>query len=410
MRKVLYITRNGLLEPLGQSQILSYLVPLSKSYKFYIISFEKEEDYKNIEHLKRIKSICESNNIVWKPLHYKKGSRKLGVLVGFIDLVKSCMSIVKKEKINIIHARSYFTCFIALFLNKLYKVPFIFDMRALWPEELVEAGRLKKNGVAWKGIKFLEKKCLNKAAAVVSLTYAAVEYLDKMYVKSKLKEKTTVIPTCADLKRFKLKESNINKNSITISCVGSMLTGWFKIDMLKIVIHYILENYQNVSFEFLTRDDEKKLLSKLDLIDKHTNRIELASVLFKDMPQRIAKHDGSIFFFTADISKLGSAPTRMAELLGTGVPVLTNSGVGDVGSIITSHKVGVLVNSDNGTDLKLACDKFISLVKQKDIDKLCRDTAEKLFSLQSGVEKYKAIYDEISYDENEKQYIGNKKN
>lgn len=400
MKKVLYITRNGLLEPLGQSQILSYLIPLSKDYTFYIISFEKEEDYKNIEHLKRIRSICESNNIKWKPLHYKKGSRRFGVLIGFIDLVKSCVTIVKKEKINIIHARSYFTCFIALFLNKIFKVPFVFDMRALWPEELVEAGRLNKNSMAWKVIKVLEKKCLSKAVAVVSLTHAAVEHLDQLYPQFILKDKTTVIPTCADLKRFKLKENRELKNKATISCIGSMLTGWFKLDMLKTVIHYILEHYQNVNFEFLTRDDKSKLLSKLDLIDNYPTRVQLSSVLFKDMPQRIAKHDGSVFFFTADVSKLGSAPTRMAELLGTGVPVLTNSGVGDVGSIITTHNVGVLIDSENESKIKEACDKFMELIEQKDIDKQCRYAAEKLFSLQSGVEKYKTIYDAIPHSKN----------
>lgn len=394
-KNILYITRNGLLEPLGQSQILSYMLPLSKDYKFYLVSFEKEEDCKDIEHLKRIKDICESNNITWRPLSYRKGNRKTGIVLGFFELVNSCISLVKKEKVSVIHARSYFTSFIALFLNKIYKVPFIFDMRALWPEELVEAGRLKKGSIAWKIIKLLENKCLDKAVAVVSLTYNAVGYLDESYPKLKLKEKTTVIPTCADLSRFKLKEGNIDKNRITISCVGSMLTGWFKIGMLKTVIHYILENYNNVNFEFLTRDNKTKLLEKLDLSDKYTDRININSVLFKDMPGRLATHDGSVFFFTADVSKLGSAPTRMAELLGVGVPVLTNSGVGDVGDIITNYKVGILVDSEDEIDLKLACNRFMNLIIQKNIEKKCRETAEELFSLKSGVVKYKAIYETI---------------
>lgn len=43
-KSVLFLTRNGLLEPLGQSQILAYLVPLSDTYDFHLISFEKEKD------------------------------------------------------------------------------------------------------------------------------------------------------------------------------------------------------------------------------------------------------------------------------------------------------------------------------------------------------------------------------
>ena len=113
------------------------------------------------------------------------------------------------------------------------------------------------------------------------------------------------------------------------------------------------------------------------------------------MAERLSKHDGSVFFFTANISKLGSAPTRMAEILGTGIPVLTNSGVGDVDKIVIENKVGELLNSDNEVDIKKACDNFIRLLKQDDIAKRCRATAEKLFSLDVGVVNYKSIYNKI---------------
>ena len=43
-KKVLYITYDGMTDPLGQSQVLPYLVGLSeKGYKFTILSFEKKE-------------------------------------------------------------------------------------------------------------------------------------------------------------------------------------------------------------------------------------------------------------------------------------------------------------------------------------------------------------------------------
>lgn len=393
MKRVLYLTRNGLLEPLGQSQILSYLVPLSKEYKFYIVSFEKEKDYDDVEHYDRIKSICKENNIHWKPLHYKKGNRKVSVILGFFELIKTCVRIIKREKIDVIHARSYFPAFIAFFLNKIYKTPFIFDMRALWPEELVEAGRLKSKGFVWRGVKILEKKCLKKSIAVVSLTKAAVEYLDKTNPSLNLTNKTTVIPTCADLDRFKISENQKKKDRIVLSCVGSMLTGWFKLNILKEVIHYILENYENVYFEFLTRDNRKELLSKLALENKYSDRVVIDTVLFKDMPNRIATHNGSVFFFTANISKLGSAPTRMAELLGVGIPVLTNSGVGDVGAIVNEHKIGVLIDSNTSEEIKKACDSFMNLVNQEGIANKCRETALQLFSLESGVKKYRKIYE-----------------
>ena len=42
MKTILYLTRNGLMEPLGISQMLPYMVELSKDYKFIIITSEKK--------------------------------------------------------------------------------------------------------------------------------------------------------------------------------------------------------------------------------------------------------------------------------------------------------------------------------------------------------------------------------
>ena len=394
-KNILFLTRNGLLEPLGQSQILSYLVPLSQDFNIHIVSFEKRRDLEDLNHLNQIKEKCKSNNIQWSPLTYRKTFRSLGITIGFIDLLSRAWSLCASKKIDCIHARSYYPAFIALLLFKTKNIPFIFDMRALWPEELVEAGRLKKGRLAWKTIKGLEKKCLKHASKVISLTYAAVTHLDKENPSYELKNKTVVIPTCADLDRFEIKTIKKEFNHITLSCVGSMLSGWFKIDVLKNVLNYMLTTYANVNFEFLTRDSKQDLLNYLDPTKKWEDRIIIESVLFRDMPKRLSSHDGSMFFFTSNISKLGSAPTRMAEILGTGTPILTNAGVGDVDTIILENSVGQLLNPNDTNDIENSCDLFVNMIKQNEIAARCRATSERLFSLDSGVQKYRRVYQDL---------------
>lgn len=394
-KNILFITRNGLLEPLGQSQILAYLVPLSKDFSISVISFEKPKDIENTSHLQSIKNICEIHQIHWSPLTYRKGLRAVGVLLGFVELFIQTIKISKQKNINIIHARSYYPAFIAYLLYKLARIPFIFDMRALWPEELVEAGRLKKNGIAWRIIKLLEKKCLQHAAAIVSLTEAAVVHLATTYPHISIEQKTTVIPTCADLQKFTLKEASTFPEKLTISCVGSMLSGWFRIDLLKEVLQYILTTYPQVEVEFLTRDAKDTLMQVLEITPKQAQRVRIDAVLFSEMPARLKNHDGSVFFFTPNISKLGSAPTRMAEILGTGIPVLTNSGVGDVANIVEKNKVGVLLYSEKPAAIHAACDSFINLLQSPMIANECRTTAEAIFSLENGVLNYQKVYDTI---------------
>lgn len=395
-KNILYLTRDGLLEPLGQSQILSYMVPLSIKYNFHVISFEKQDDLINIKHFKHIKSICDDNNIEWTILKYDVGFRVISILYGFIKLFFKTLILCKQNKFNLIHARSYFTVFISLFIYKINNVPFLFDMRALWPEELAESGRIKKNGYAWRIVKNLENRCLKNAAAVVSLTHAAVEHLNETFPKYDLKTKTTVIPTCADLSNFNYFEKQKSKfeNKIILSCVGSVLSGWFKLDYLIVSIDYFLRNYSEINFEFITRDNPKAILAIIDPENNWEGRIKFKSLPFREMPNALPKHSGSLFFFTPNISKLGSAPTRMAELLGCGVPVMTNSGVGDVGDIVIKNKIGVVV--DYLDDIPSGCEKFIKLIKRDLISKKCRNVALKLFSVDVGVRKYAQAYESVN--------------
>ena len=45
MPGTLYLTRNGLLEPLGQSQVMGYLKGLSEDYQITLITFENPKTW-----------------------------------------------------------------------------------------------------------------------------------------------------------------------------------------------------------------------------------------------------------------------------------------------------------------------------------------------------------------------------
>ena len=54
--------------------------------------------------------------------------------------------------------------------------------------------------------------------------------------------------------------------------------------------------------------------------------------------------DIGISFVKPSYSKLSSSPTKIAEYLACGVPVISNRGIGDVDELLTKHKVGVLLD------------------------------------------------------------------
>jgi hypothetical protein len=72
MPSILYISYDGMLEPLGQSQVLGYLKRLAVGRRIHLISFEKTEDWANPAERERIASDIAGAGIVWHPLRYHK--------------------------------------------------------------------------------------------------------------------------------------------------------------------------------------------------------------------------------------------------------------------------------------------------------------------------------------------------
>ncbi len=133
----------------------------------------------------------------------------------------------------------------------------------------------------------------------------------------------------------------------------------------------------------------------LDPEGELTTRLSINACQPRDMPEAVQGHDLSVMFFTEGLSKLGSSPTRMAEILGCGLPVIANAGVGDVARIIETYRVGVLVNGPKPEQMKDALKALDRLLDDPDLSKRCRHAAEEAFSLSGGTETYSQLYASI---------------
>ena len=203
MKRVLYLTRNGLLEPLGQSQIWPYLRGLSRDHHITLISFEKFSDRLDSVRLRQMHIQCGSYGIHWIPLQFRLKPRPWAPALAILQLLLVALWHWRNShRPQLVHARSYMTAAIALLLHRLTGVPFIFDMRALWPEELITAGHLRRGSLLHRALLRLERRCLKEASGVVSLTQAALGYLHDRYPRELSGQRIAVLPTCADLKRF----------------------------------------------------------------------------------------------------------------------------------------------------------------------------------------------------------------
>jgi glycosyltransferase involved in cell wall biosynthesis len=127
--------------------------------------------------------------------------------------------------------------------------------------------------------------------------------------------------------------------------------------------------------------------------DLSSNRI--VPVPIDERHEALQKQSTSVMFFTSGTTKLGSAPTRLGEALGCGVPVIANEGVGDVADIIRRYNVGVIVKDGSEAAMAVALDELELLRSDPDLPSRCRKAVEEVFSLEAGTEAYRKIYADI---------------
>jgi glycosyltransferase involved in cell wall biosynthesis len=272
-------------------------------------------------------------------------------------------------------------------------VPFIFDMRALWPEELITAGRLRRGAVLHRAIVAAERACLRRAGAVVSLTHAAVDHLGRVCPSDMAGQRVSVIPTCADLDRF-VPAGQAPARRV-IGCLGTVLSGWFRLDWLASFLSVAATQDKSVVLELTTRDEPERVRAALDPEGQLGDRLRIAPSAPEDVHTVLQGQMASVMFFTHGLSKLGSSPTRMAEILGCGLPVVTNEGVGDVARIIREYRVGVLAEGLEPRAMAKAWTELNELLEDPELAYRCRKVAEEVFSLESGTASYARLYENV---------------
>lgn len=395
MYSILYISYDGMLEPLGQSQVLAYLKHLSVGRTVHLISFEKAADWENTEERERVACEMAVSGIVWHPLRYHKRPSALATAWDIGMGIAVGLWLIVRYHLQIVHARSYVASVMALALKRLTCVKFIFDMRGFWADERVDGGLWPRDGRMYRVAKWFERRFLLGADHVVSLTHAAVHEMQQFSYLQDYMPPVTVIPTCADLARFKPLLRVSEKTGFTLGYVGSAGT-WYLFDEVVKCFVQLLEIRPGARFLIVNRGEHEFIRARLVAAGVNTDSIELTAATHAEVPSLISRMDAGIFFIRPVFSKQASAPTKLAELLGCGIPCLGNAGIGDMANILEGERVGVALKSFDEITLNAGLLDLLELVADSGISARCIATAEKHFSLDKGVCRYANIYEQLS--------------
>ncbi len=202
----LFITYDGLLDPLGRSQIIPYLKSIATyERKIKVISFEKNKNIK-FDKINSMRVDLSKNNILWKYSNFSENYGKFGKTYDLIKMFFFSFSLIILNNIKIVHCRSHIPAIVGFILKNIFNIKLIFDFRGLWIEERFDYNIWNKQSglysLYFKFFKKLESKVLNNSDYIICLTNLVKPYLNKLLYK---KVPIEVIPCCADYNFFKKK-------------------------------------------------------------------------------------------------------------------------------------------------------------------------------------------------------------
>lgn len=388
---VLYISYDGMMEPLGQSQVLAYLEHLSGEYDITLLSFEKPEDTRDSDRLQAIGTRISAASIRWKKLRYHR--RPSGPATAYDILRGTVMGIylARRHGVRIIHARSYVAAVMALAIKRIGGARFLFDMRGFWADERVDGGLWPRGSMIYRISKAFEKRFFLAADAVVSLTEAGAREIRRFDYLEDSMPPITIIPTCADLELFR-PDGAQNLEPFTLGYVGSVGT-WYLFDEFLAFFKTLKDVRPDAKLLIVNRNEHEVIAKQIAEAGIAPADVEVVKADHRAMPAFIARMTAGTALIKPVYSKIASAPTKLAEFLGCGIPCLGNSEVGDMAEILEDDNVGVVLRTFDEAARVDAVDKLIALTKDPMLSDRCVETAQKRFSLRQGVADYRRVYE-----------------
>lgn len=404
VKNVLYLSYDGMTDPLGQSQVLPYIIGLStKGFRFHLISFEKPDRFSKLKD--DIQSICDKNGIAWHPKIYTKNPPLLSTLYDVWRMRNLSFELYKTHRFSIIHCRSYLSAMVGLVMKKKFKTKFLFDMRGFWADERVEGNIWSLSNPIFKIIynffKRKERKFFLESDYIISLTQEGKNEICSWEGFNHLESKIQVIPCCTDLSKFdpaKITDSKkielqeklrINSNQFVLGYVGSIGT-WYMLDEMLLVFKSLLSKKQDAIFLFVSGDDPDEILQKASELAISADSIRIQSAKHDDVASYISLFSASIFFIRPTYSKKASSPTKQGELMSMGIPIICNAGVGDTDKIIQNYRAGIVLDQLNNHELEKVNLAEIPFDKNK-----AKQGAIEVYGLGNGIANYYTVYQKL---------------
>ncbi len=370
-KRVVFVTYNGLLDPLGPSQILPYVERLHRDWPVHIESFERPERLTDEAHLTAMVRRLSAQSIGWTRLRYHKWPSLPATAFDLFMGVARLQRLLRTRDVGLIHARGYVPMAIATRATR--SVPVLFDIRGLQAEEYVDGGVWKEGELKWRLAKASEKRFFRRSAGAVVLTENILPYVRERFAQAGRAPPVAVIPCCVDLTRFQHDEAARQRrraelgigDQVTVFVYsGSIGTWYMPDDMARFVRVFRDTARRDVCLLWMVNNDESRARKASHDAGLSSSEIRTLHAAPSEVPSFLSAADAALALIRPCFSKRSSSPTKYAECLAMGLPVLICRDVGDGAKLAELGGAVSLDGSPNDAALAEASAQLVQLMQR----------------------------------------------
>jgi glycosyltransferase involved in cell wall biosynthesis len=387
----LYICYQSMAEPLTHTQVVAYLEGLARAgHRMVLLTFEPRPPSEG--EAKAWAERLEEKGIAWHWLHYHKSPTVPATAWDVFAGVAYGLGLVRKYRVRLLHARCHVPGLMALILRRLTGARLLFDLRGFMAEEYVDAGIWAAGGKLFRTTKRVERALVRAADGLVMLTEKARELLQRWYPREMAGKAVEVIPCCVDARRCWGQvppgpASGTGAGLVRTVVYAGKLGGWYLTEAMVRFVATAREIIPGLRWEVWTQSDPgglRNLLGAYQLAD----HVAVGRVPPEALPQALGRARAALSFIKPCVSKLGSSPTKIAEYLAAGLPIISTAGVGDLDLLLTGQRsrdgkpLGVLVRDTTEEAYRAAVPELVRLLEDPRTPERCRAAAAEYFDLE----------------------------
>ncbi len=399
MRRVLYLTYDGILDPLGTSQVLRPVVELaSRGIPYAIVSLEKSARLAEAGRLRDTRTRLRRAGVPWHHAEYATTGHQRGAL-NATNVLRLARRALAEGDVGLLHARSHPPTALAWILSRTAGVPYLFDFRGYWLEERQSSRGLLSRSGPFRAAKLLERRLVADASAAVTLTdLAAGDFREGVLGSWPSDRPVETITTVADFDEFRLDGSDdvvpadfreALSDKLVVAYCGS-INPFYEVDASLELVRLLAERREDVHFLGLTLQREA-LSAAADEAGIPASSRTIVSVDQHEVAAWLRLADWGLLLLTEPFAKRGSMPTKLGEFFGAGVRPIQLGCNREVRDWVSRTGSGLALVGKDAASLQAAADHIAAHSLDRGSLEQARREAASHFSLEAGVARYEAL-------------------